>query len=83
MTRTVNVDMETRVAKVETAFNRFFKKHPELEYWRETFEYMAENNEDFFSDKTMADGTVNTNWAYALHLDIDDKFVYMAVIERA
>ena len=85
MARVVNVDMEMRVAKVETAFNRFFKKYPELEYWRETFEYMANNNEDFFSDYYFdtANRVRNENWGYALHLNVDDKFVYMAVIERA
>ena len=89
MTRTVEVEMTTRTNKVEKAINKFFSKHPELEYWKETFEYMAENNEDFFSDTTMADGTRNKNWAYALHLDINENVnsknltVYMCVIERA
>lgn len=82
MERVIDVDMEMRVKKVETAFNRFFKKYPELDYWRDTFEYMADNNEDFFWDGIWADGTKNNNWGYALHLDIDDNFVYMAVIER-
>ena len=89
MTRTVEVEMTVRTNNVEKAISKFFSKHPELEYWKETFEYMASNNEDFFSDITMADGTRNNDWAYALHLDINenvskkDLTIYMCVIERA
>ena len=89
MKRTVEVEMTVRTNNVEKAINKFFSKHPELEYWKETFGYMAENNEDFFSDTTMADGTRNNNWAYALHLNVNeivskkDFTAYMCVIERA
>ena len=84
MVKYVSVDMETKCKKFETALNRFFKKHPEIDdAWRETFEYMHENGLDFFSDKKMADGTENKNWCYALHLDeYDDGYFYLAVIER-
>ncbi len=89
MKRVVEVEFETTVAKIETAFNRFFKKYPELEYWRESFEWLAENNKDFECNNLMADGTKNNEWTYALHLDINEHIksnkidVYMCVIERA
>ena len=91
MKRTVEVEMTIRTNKVEKAINKFFSKHPELEYWKETFEYMAENNESFFSDYYFdtANRVRNENWAYALHLDINENInsknitVYMCVIERA
>ena len=83
MKRTVEIEMTSKTNNVEKAINKFFSKHPEIEYWKETFEYMAENNEDFFCDNTMADGAKNNEWAYALHLDINENSVYMCVIERA
>lgn len=84
MTRIIDVDMECRCKKVSTALNRFFKKYPELENdWRETFEYMALSNDDFMSDEKLADGTRNDEWCWALHLDIDTDYVYIAIIERA
>lgn len=83
MKRIIDVDMECKCKKLSTALDKFFKKHPSLNYWRETFEYMAENNLDFFSDNTMADGTKNKDWAYALHLDINENYFYICVIERA
>ena len=83
MKRIIEEEMETRCKKVSTALDRFFKKNPTLNYWRETFEYMAENNLDFFSDNTMADGTKNNDWCYALHLDINENDFYICVIERA
>lgn len=82
MTRTA-VDMDIACKKFETALNRFFKKHPELDYWKETFEWMFEEGVDFFSDNLYADGTKNYDWSYALHLDVfDSGHYYMAVIER-
>lgn len=83
MKRIIEAEMETRCKKISTALDRFFKKNPTLDYWRETFEYMAENNLDFFSDSIMADGTKNKDWAYALHLDINENDFYICVIERA
>lgn len=84
MTRTIDVDMMTDCKKFDTALNRFFKKYPQVdECWREVFEWMYETGEDFFSDNMMADGTKNTEWRYALHLDVYDESFYMAVIERA
>lgn len=82
MTRTVNVDMDITCKKFETALNRFFKKYPELDYWKETFEWMFEDNVDFFCDNRYADGTKNYDWS-ALHLDcFDSGHYYIAVIER-
>ena len=79
----IDVDMVCRCKKISTALDRFFKKYPNLAYWREQLEYMAENNKDFDSDITLADGTKNDFWSWALHLDIEDKYFYIAVIERA
>lgn len=85
MKRVIEAEMETRAAKLSTALDRFFKKYPSLDYWRETFEYMAENNEHFFSDFYFdtANRVKNENWAYALHLDRNDNDYYICVIERA
>ena len=82
MKRIVDVDMEVKTKNIKTALNRFFKKYSNLEYWREVFEYMAENNIDFECDNLLGDGTKNKEWSYALHLDINEDTIYMAVIER-
>ena len=66
------------------AINRFFKKYPELDYWKEQFEWMAENDVDFFCDNVMNDGSKNKDWCYALHLDqFDGTHTYICIIERA
>lgn len=84
MQRIIDVDMMVRCKKVETAFNRFFKKYPELDYWREQLEWMAENNIDFDCNNVYGcDGSRNYDWTYALHLDICEDYCYIAVIERA
>lgn len=83
MKRIVDIDMTYRGKDLNKALDKFFKKYPHLEYWKEQFEYMAENNLDFDSDKKLADGTENKDWAYALHLDIEESHIYIAVIERA
>ena len=83
MKRIIDVDMECRCKKLSTALDRFFKKYPNLTEWRETFEWMGENNVDFFCDNKFADGRENKDWCYALHLDIDENYYYIAVIERA
>ena len=83
MKRIIDVDMECRCKKLSTALDRFFKKYPNLTYWREQLEYMAENNKDFDSDITLADGTKSDSWCWALHLDIEENYFYIAVIERA
>lgn len=83
MTRKTNIDMDITCKKFETALNRFFKKYPEHEEWREVFEWMYENNVEFYSDNFFADGTKNEKWCYALHLDIfESGHFYMALIER-
>ena len=83
MIRIIDVDMECRCKKISTALNRFFNKYPNLKGWRETFEYMAENSKDFMSDNELSDGTRNDDWCWAIHLDIDTDYIYIAVIERA
>lgn len=83
MKKIVDVDMECRCKKLSTALNRFFKKYPNLIEWHETLEWMGENNQDFLCDDTMADGTKNKDWCYALHLDIEEDYFYICVIERA
>lgn len=83
MKRVIEAEMETTCNKFTTALNRFLKKYPELEYWKETFEYMSENGENFFCDNYFASGEYNKDWAYALHLNINGDCYYMCVIERA
>ena len=82
MKRIIDVDMECRCKKLSTALDSFFKKYPNLSYWRECFEYMAENNRDFESDVILADGTKNNCWTWALHLDMEENYYYIAIIER-
>lgn len=83
MKRIVEAELETKAKKFETALNRFFKKFPDLEYWREQFEYMFDNDQDFCCDNLMANGEKNNDWCYALHLDVNDDQYYLCVIERA
>ena len=89
MIKTVNVDMEIKAKKFETALNKFFSKYPELDYWRETFEYMHETGENHFVDDLFGDGTKNQDWTYSLWLDENEgiasgsNYYYFAVIERA
>lgn len=88
MKRVIEAEFETTAKKFETALNRFFKKYPELDYWKEQFEYMYEHNIDFTCDNIFADGTTNENWSWALHLVINDLVMnddsyYFCVIERA
>lgn len=81
MKRVIEIEMN-RAVSGERAIKLFFKLHPELNYWRETFECMLDDGINFFSDDKLADGTRNENWAYALHLDSDGEHTYICVIER-
>lgn len=85
MKRVIEAEMETTCKKVGTAINRFFKKYPELEYWKEMFEYMAENNIEQENDCWFdsVNKIRNNDWRYALHLIHEENYTYMAVIERA
>lgn len=83
MTKTIEVWKEYRRFTGQKAIDKFFETYKNLEYWKETFEYMLENNIDFFSDTKLADGSKNKDWCYALHLDNDDGFTYICIIERA
>ena len=82
MTRIINIDKEYKM-NPNKAINKFFKTHPELDYWKETFEYMADKGVNHFVDDLFADGTKNENWTYSLWLDINGDYTYIAVIERA
>lgn len=88
MKRIVEAEMETSAVRLSTALNRFFKKYPELDYWREQLEYMAENGYDFCCDDHFASGRENPDWCYALHLDVNElvfdnkKSFYICIIER-
>ena len=83
MKRIIEAEMEIRVNNFEIALNRFFKKFPEIDYWREEFEDMYENDKDFECDNMLANGEKNNDWSYALHLDCNEDSYYMCVIERA
>lgn len=83
MTKTVEIEKEYQ-CDAKKAIHYFFKKYPELDYWKEQFEWMAKNNVDFFADTKMADGTKNHDWCYALHLDqFEGDHTYICIIERA
>ena len=65
------------------AIEKFFKRYPEHEEtWRETFEYMLESGEQFFSDNKGVNGE-DIEWSYALHLEVEEDYTYIALIERA
>ena len=83
MTKTVEVWKEYRRFHGQKAIDKFFETHSDLDYWKETFEWMLETNTDFFCDNRFADGTKNKDWSYALHFDNDDDFTYICIIERA
>ena len=85
MTRTIEAEMTVRTNSVQKAIDKFFCKHPELNYWKELFEYMAENNVDHESDEWFdkANRVRNTEWTWSLHLDIEDGCIDLCVIERA
>ena len=83
MKRIIEAELETRAKKATTAINRFFKKYPELDYWKEHIEYMAENGDSFSCDNMMANGEKNNDWCYAIHFDANDDWYYICIIERA
>jgi len=84
MTKITNIDANITCKKFETALNRFMKKFPGHEDWKETFEWMHESETNFFCDNLFADGTENRDWSYALHLnEFDSGHYYFALIERA
>lgn len=83
MKRVIEYEKEYRTNNVMSAINRFFKLHSDVDYWKEQFEYMFENGQHFTCDNLMANGEKNDDWCYALHLDINEKYVYICVIERA
>lgn len=83
MKRIIEAEKEIKAKKFETALDKFFKKFPEIDYWREEFEYMYENNKNFECDNMFANGEKNNDWTYALHLDRNGDSYYMCVIERA
>ena len=81
MKRTVNIDKEYRCS-AEKAIEKFFKAHPELDYWREQFEWMNEANVNHDINDTAGNGE-KMEWTYSLWLDKDENYTYIAVIERA
>ena len=82
MERVIEIDKEYRL-NPETAIKKFFNKHTEISYWKETFEYMLENGLDHFADNILVDGTRNKDWTYSLHLYVEDNYTYICVIERS
>lgn len=82
MERTVEVEKEYRTNDTKRAIRKFFRSYPELSYWEEELKHMADNNIDFTCDDTLADGTKNQDWCYALHLDQEENYIYICIIER-
>lgn len=87
MKRKVEIEMMVTVRRVSDAINRYFARHPELEEWHETVQWMAENKSETLNDCIFGDGSYNKQWTWAINLDIfdrtDGKFdVYICVIER-
>lgn len=83
MKRIIEAEIETNAKKFKTAINRFFNKFPDLEYWKEEIEYMHENGIDFECDNVMANGEKNNDWGWVIHLDEEENYFYICVIERA
>ena len=83
MTKKIEAWKEYRRFHGRKAIDKFFESYPELDYWKETFEWMLETNTDFLCDNIFGDGTKNRNWTYALHFENDEDFTYICVIERA
>ena len=82
MKRVFDEDAEyTRLSPLKV-IERFCRKYNKPE-WVETYEWMLENGVDFFSDTLMGDGTQNSDWGFALHLDVEENYTYIALIERA
>ena len=81
MDRTIEVEA-TYKCTADKAIEKFFNKNPNLSYWKEEFEYMADNNIDFECNNVLANGIKNQNWTYALHLDQNEYTTYICVIER-
>ena len=82
MKRVIEAEMEIRAKSFKTALNKFFKKYPELDYWKEVFEYMFENNKDHEINDLDCNGN-KIEWSYSLWLDVNYDSYYFCVIERA
>ena len=82
MTRTTNIDKEYR-CNADKAIEKFFAKYIGHDEWKDTFEWMNENNVEHFIDDLMGDGTKNENWCYSLWLIKEEKYTYIAIVERA
>lgn len=81
MKRVFSEDAEYRRLSPEKVIKRFCEKYNKPE-WVETFEWMLETGTNFYSDTLMGDGSRNDYWGYALHLDIEENYTYIALIER-
>ena len=81
MTKTLEAWKEYRRIHGQKAIDKFFEAHPEVAYWKETFEWMLESNTDFYCDDKWSDGT-GKDWSYALHFDDDNDYTYICVVER-
>lgn len=82
MERITNIDMQYK-GRAKTAIRKFFMRYPRHEEWREACEYLAENGGGKISEEILADGTYNKDWHYCLRLEIEEDYVYIALIERA
>lgn len=83
MKRIIEIEKEYTRFHGQKAIDHFFKTNPEMDYWKETFEWMLREGKNSFCDDTFADGTKNNDWLYALHFIDDEYFTYICIIERA
>lgn len=82
MKRTTNVDVTYRRLRGKKAIETFCNRVKKPE-WIETFEWMYENGIEIFNDTVMGNGGYNEFWCYALTLEVEEDYIYMAIVERS
>lgn len=82
MKRVVDID-RVYVGSAQDAVRKFFRRFPQFSYWKEEFEYMADNCVEHTCDNVMADGSYNPNWSYSLWLEECNNLTYIALVMRA
>lgn len=65
--------------KFKTALGNFLRAYPQLEEWRELYEWMHNNNSTNENDQLTNLNTFNQFWHFALNLDIEEDGYYIAI----